>query len=243
MKNIKVCNLALIAVAVLAAVSTAHAQDITFGAAQTISGDSNLIDAADTAGVTNIDALAVGGGALAGPVDGLTFNTGLTDGVITLAGLPSQTGGAFFSGYSGAGSTNFVSLINSGVAFNSPGADGTLTISAAALTAGRTYELQLFSMSNDGTNNTTSFTNVNTVGIQDNDGSFDGIGQFATGTLVATGSDEIVNITPGADFSVLGSVNLVEEAAAVPEPSTYALMLGGLLALIFLNVRKRRMVS
>ena len=60
MKNIKVCNLALIAVAVLAAVSTAHAQDITFGSATSITSDSNLIDAADTAGVTNIDALLPG---------------------------------------------------------------------------------------------------------------------------------------------------------------------------------------
>jgi PEP-CTERM motif len=240
MKNINVCNLALIAVAVLAAVSTAHAQDITFGAAQTISGDSNLIDAADTPGITNIDALAMGGGAVAGPVDGVTFNVGLTDGVITLAGLPSQTKGAFFSGYTGAGSTNFVSLIDSGVAYNSPAADGTLTISAAALTAGDTYELQIFSDSTDGTNNTTTFSSANSVGLQDNDGTTDGVGQFVTGTFVATGSNEVVSISPGATYSVIGSVNLVEEA--VPEPSTYALMLGGL-ALLFIQLRRRRHLS
>jgi len=241
MKNIKVRNLALIAVAILAAASAAHAQDVTFGAAQTISGDSNLIDAADTPGITNIDALAVGGGAVAGPVDGVTFNVGLTDGVITLAGLPSQTNGTFFSGYTGAGSTNFVSLINSGVAYNS-GSTGTLTISAAALTAGDTYELQIFSDSNDGTLNTTSFTSNNTVGIQDNDGSFDGVGQFVTGTFVATGSNEVVSISSGVNYSVVGSVSLVEEAAAVPEPSTYALMLGGL-ALLVIQLRRRRHLS
>ena len=133
-------------------------------------------------------------------------------------------------------------MIDSGVAYNSPAADGTLTISAAALIAGDTYELQIFSDSTDGTLNTTTFSSANSVGLQDNDGSTDGVGQFVTGTFVATGSNEVVSISPGATYSVIGNVNLVEEAAAVPEPSTYALLLGGL-ALLVIQLRRRRHLS
>jgi hypothetical protein len=243
MKNIKVCNLALIAVAVLAAVSTAHAQDITFGSATSITSDSNLIDAADTAGVTNIDALLPEHGPLS--ADGVTFNdatgtsSSITDGVITLTASsgsfsPYGTNGDSNASFGGA-SAGFQAVMNAGGVFGS--GPGTITIAASALTLGATYELQIFNFSNLGGVESTSFTSgASSVALADQDG------QFTTGTFVATGNAEVVNFSQdvvGSGFTpVIGAINLVEVAA--PEPSTYALLIGGCAGLVFLALRRRQ---
>jgi len=51
---------AALGLAAFLATSSTHAQDVIFGSAQTITGDANLIDAADTAGAINIDAILPG---------------------------------------------------------------------------------------------------------------------------------------------------------------------------------------
>jgi hypothetical protein len=249
MKNIKVCNLALIAVAVLAAVSTAHAQDITWGTAQTITGDSNLIDAADTAGITNIDALLPNGGPLA--ADGVTFNgvtgnsTSISDGTITLAASSGSFSdfGDNQGGYppSSSASAAFAAVMTAGGVFGAP---GTITIAASKLTLGATYDVQIFDFSNDGANESTNFSSANSVILEDNNGVSTNpatyLGQFATGTFVATGANEVINFSnaTGGFTPVIGAINLVEVAA--PEPSTYALLISGCAGLVFLALRRRQ---
>jgi hypothetical protein len=234
--------------------SSAQAQDVIFGSAQTITGDANLIDAADTAGIVNVDAIlpngdAGFGGATGAPLtaDGVTFNaatfssTSTSDGTITLtaSSSPGTFSSGSFSQYGnnanfGGGSAAFNSVMNAGGVF---GTAGVITISSAALTTGDNYELQIFNYSGDGADEATTFTSgSSSVTLFDDNGSH--VGEFVTATFAATGANEVIDFSyaSGPYTPVVGAINLVQ---VVPEPSTYALMLGG--ALLFgLGLRRRQ---
>ena len=259
------CVTAAIALAAIAVSSPAHAQDVLFGAVQTITGDSNLLSSggpSPTAGITNIDAALFFGPSQT--VDGVTFNstsnlavfktgTTFTDGVFTLTATSGgfETYGANATLPIGPGaSAAFNTVMTSGGVFATVAntTTGTLTISAAALTLGATYEVQIFNRSAAQANESTIFTSANSAQVFDDQGgnnSANHIGEFVTGTFVATGLNEVITLSSGGgpDVPVLNDVNLVEiNPATVPEPSTYALLLGGL-ALLTLQLRRQRHLS
>jgi hypothetical protein len=255
---------AVLGLAAYLATSSTYAQNVTFGAAQTITGDANLIDAADTADAINVDAILPNGNLNNGSpspgssltLDGVIFNaatftsTSTSDGKITLT---ANSGG--FSQYgnnnggypvSGSASANFAAVMSAGGVFGS--GPGVITISASALVTGDSYALQIFNFSNDGVDESTLFTSgSSSVTLFDNNGvganpaSY--LGQFTTGFFTATGANETIDFAnaSGAYTPVVGAINLAN-ITAVPEPSTYALMLGGMLLLV-LQLRHRRQPS
>jgi hypothetical protein len=237
---------AALGLAAFLAASSAQAQDITWQTPQTITGDANLITPGS--GFSEFDAL-VPDDTSSQIVDGVTFNasssssTSVGDVNINLtvnSGTPAFTPGSFarfnnntpFTG----GSTAFNNLLNSGGVF---GSDGTITLSN--LTLGATYDVQILNYSGDGqAAESTSFLSNTGVTITDNSG------QYVTGTFTATGATEQILFSQdvGPFTPVVGAINVEEQnPVTAPEPSTYALLTSGLLALIFLNIRKRRLVS
>jgi hypothetical protein len=233
---------AALGLAAFLATSSTHAQDVIFGSAQTITGDANLIDAADTAGAINVDAILPGSVASSSlTANGVMFNlssfstTSASDGTITLTAnattpafspdhFTTYGNNALFSG----GSSAFNAVMNAGGLY---GSAGTISISAAALTAGDTYDIQIFNYSGDSANESTTFTSGgSSVTLFDDNGSH--VGQFVTGTFTATGSSETISFgqPTGSYTPVVGAINLVE-VTAVPEPSTFAL-LGAMLLLV-----------
>jgi len=261
---------AVLGLAAFVTTSSVQAQNVTFGSAQTITGDSNLIDAGNTAGAVNVDAILPNGNynspignngsGNASPTsltaDGVTFNAlipaaaSISDGIFSL----TAASGSFHSygnnggGYptSGSASASFAAVLSAGGLYGS--GPGVITLSASALTTGATYDVQIFNFSNDGVNESTSFTSGgSSVTLFDNNGAGGNpatyLGQFATGTFTATGANEVIDFAnaSGGYTPVIGAINLVEIAPA-PEPSTYALMLGGLLGVVF-GLRHRRQAS
>ena len=254
------------ALATFLTTSSVHAQNVTFGSAQTITGDANLIDALDTPGAVNIDAILpngnynspIGNNGSGNPsptsltADGVTFNaltpssTSISDATFSL----TASSGSFSSygnnngGYpvSGSASSAFAAVMSAGGLYGS--GPGVITISASALTTGDIYDVQIFNFSDDGANESTTFTSGNSVSLFDNNGVGANpatyLGQFATGTFTATGADETIDFSQGSGpyTPVIGAINLVD-VTDVPEPSTCALMTGGIL-LISLGLRNRR---
>jgi hypothetical protein len=241
--------------AALLVTSEAQAQDIVWQAPQTITGDANLITPLNS-NVTEFDAIVPNNPGQT--VDGVVFNpsTGaggasLGDSNINLTLSSGSWGGYAFNGPGGtsgfptgpSASSAFSNLLGSGGVFAQGGTSGLLTLSN--LTVGSTYDVQIFNFSSDGVVGSTSLTSANSVNIFDFDAN--GNGQYVTGSFVAVGTTELVALgnASGPFAPVVGAINVeeVNAAGAVPEPSTYAMLLGGVLALIFFNVRKRRMLS
>jgi hypothetical protein len=254
------CETVLVAVLGLAAFLTtsgAYAQNVAFGSTQTITGDANLIDATTLPGSLYVDAILPNGNynspignngsGNSSPTSltagGVTFNaltpaaTSISDGTISLAANvsnPAFSAGQFNSygnnaAFSG-GSAAFNSVMNAGGLY---GSGGTITISSAALTTGHTYDVQIFNYSGDSQNESTTFmSGSSSVTLFDDNGSH--VGQFVTGTFTATGTSEIISFgqPTGAYTPVVGAISLFDVTAA-PEPSTYALMLGGMLLFVF----------
>jgi len=266
MKNVIVHPVGLAcatALAALLAVSSTYAQDVTFGSAQTITGDANLIDAATLPGSVYVDAILPNGNynspignngsGNASPtsltVDGVTFNaltpssTSVSDATFSFA----ASSGTFHSygnnspfSTASPSSAAFAAVMNAGGLYMFSGSTGAgvLTISSAALITGHTYDLQIFDYSGVGGVESTVFTSANSVSLADQ------VGQFTTGTFTATGANETINFTQdalnvGSGYTpVIGAISLFD-ITAVPEPSTYALMMGGMLLLVP-GLRNRR---
>ncbi len=240
---------AVLGVAAFLTTSGAYAQDITFGSAQTITGDANLIDATTMPGSIYVDAILPGSVASSSlTADGVTFNlssfstTSASDGIISLAAnsdTPAFNPGSFTTygnnAAFGAGSSAFNAVMNAGGVY---GSAGTITISSSALTLGHIYDIQIFNYSGDGQNESTTFTSgSSSVTLFDDNGS--NVGQFVTGTFTATGSSETIGFgqPTGAYTPVVGAISL-SDITSVPEPSTSALLLGGMLLLV-LALRNR----
>ncbi len=253
-------------VAVLASFQ-AQAQGVTFGSAQTITGDNNLINATTLPGAVYIDAILpngnynspIGNNGSGNPsptsltADGVTFNavtpsaTSTGDATISLtanSSTPAFTAGQFNS-YGGnaafsGGSAAFNAIMNAGGIY---GSGGTITISAAALTLGDVYDVQIFNYSGDSQNESTTFTSgSSSVTLFDDNGSH--VGQFVTGTFTATGASEIINFgqATGAYTPVVGAIS-VFDVTTVPEPSAVSLGAGSLLLFGLFILRNRRQTA
>jgi hypothetical protein len=246
---------AALGLAAFLATSSAYAQNVTFGSAQAITGDANLIDSTTMPGSIYVDGILPNGDSGFGgstgnslTADGVTFNaatfssTSTSDGKITLTANNfnfsqyGNNGGGFPT--SASASSDFAAVMTAGGIFSLTGGSGGITISSSALITGHNYDVQIFDYSNDGQNESTTFTSgSSSVTLFDDDGS--GNGYFATGTFIATGSDETINFSQasGPYTPVVGAISLYD-ITSVPEPSTSALVLGGML-LFVLALRNR----
>lgn len=219
---------------------------ITWGSAQTVTGDSDV----DTSG-TLLYAYTFGSSGVSGTtVNGVAFSPfavapsapqTVTVGNVTLTESPGRLFGSNLlgsvSGSFGALSSSYRSLLGSGVYADSP---FTITVLLSGLTNGQQYRLQWWT--NDATNSflfsNTTATAVNSVTLDANtSNAAGGVGQYAIGTFTASGTSQqfLLAETSGGINPLINAL----QVRAVPEPSTYALALGGL-ACGGWRVRRRR---
>jgi len=204
-----------------------HAQIITWTRPSAITGDSDIvtmgtyIDAVKTAGTASGD-YTTG--------NGVVFHThtasgAFSDGHIALSGVGPNTN----SGIGTASTTDAaynaaltgILYFYSGDVNNPP--TGTATFSG--LTSGHDYRIQVWNTSGaSGWGNTTytGSTPLDSISFADD---------FAIGTFTATGSTAAFTISGNGGFPMISAISLYA-VPSVPEPSAYALIGLGLLALI-----------
>ena len=187
----------------LAALHPAAAQFVTFGPAQTISGDSNISTAGTSVAAYNFDS----GGATT--VNGVTFNptpnTG--SGNLSISGAANQ-----YNGF-GSGSSAFSNLTSSyqNLLTNSAYADsGTVGLTQGNLTAGERYQVQYFVDDSRGgfggrsVNVSSSGGNTQTLNFN-SDNNAGSLGQYANGTFTAASGN--VTITALGNGSSPSQIN------------------------------------
>ena len=261
--KLSVTTAALAALGLAAAHPAAAQSVITFGAAQNIAGDSDVLTdgilvgaysfaAASNAAVNGVTFVTRGGGDNGGSnLQVTTFNKGVTG----VYGRNAPPFNALSAGYQ--------TILGSGLYRDSP-ATAPAYFDLSGLTAGNTYEVQFFvNDSRPGTGNrnetlTTgagkfpnNFTasgdpsvtlNFNTTGAEG------GLGQYVVGTFVA---DSTGTASLAATGNISTQVNAIQyrdlgaPASAAPEPSQLAglgLAAFGVLGLLF-RARKRTSIS
>jgi hypothetical protein len=217
----------------LATVATAQNADITWQTPTFISGASDV----STLGTYSGSWAPQDGGANTLPVNGVTFQ-GFSD----LSGL--TPGATFDNGYSGFASpgtadANYNALLQYARFSNET---GPATITWGGMTAGDTYLVQFWV--NDARNSTVNARTETLTGGADTSAALDfgagdtGAGQYIIGTFIADGSGtETLTVTPTGTGQINPSaqVNLLQirQIAAVPEPSSLALLAGSAGAMIF----------
>lgn len=230
------------------AAGAAQAAPITWGAATTISGDSDVSTNGTLVGAVNLGTPAsVGFGVgVNTTVNGVLF-TGLG---IPLSGVATATSGPFsfatnvqssnvsagdpapYSGLSAA----YRALLD-GAAVDNPTIPTSLrSLTITGLVTGRSYAFQFWVHRSSLSSRPVIATAGNSVTVLGNTTTaFGGLGQFAIGTFVADADSQVIAFAPGSPGGQI-SINAVQlrditPAAAVPAPATLALLGLGLLAL------------
>ena len=210
-----------------------HAQAvITWGTPTFISGD------ADVAAVdTRLWAYNFGNAAVSSVVNGVTFtgyasNTGNSDFTLTTVGSSIHQNATVF-GNTGAFytalSSGYQDLLRSAT-FWSGSLANTQTMTLLNLIVGTTYQIQFWvndSRPNYHNTEIVTFsdaaTDGNTVSVRfSNNGAT--LGQFVTGVFTAEDTTQVINLgpySPQINAATLGTI-------AIPEPSTYAVLVGAL---------------
>jgi len=221
-----------LAASILALASASHAATVTWGAATGITGDSDVSTAGTLVGAFDIGATGVGNT----NVNGTTFTA------LTVTGT-SVTSGNF--NLTGPGLLGLNNLTSANAPFNNLsasyqallstiGATGgsPFTLTMSGLVTGQTYQFQWWY--NDSaitsTFNTTASAG-NSVTLQSNPSLVGGgLGQFATGTFVADGTNtQVITFTTTNNGGINGfQLRSLSAASAVPEPGS---ALAGMLAL------------
>jgi len=224
--------LSVLAVISLGGLASSHATTVIWNPAQNITSASDVLT---TGTFDRAYSFQVSPGSDLS-VNGVTF---------TSVSTPSDSGVASITvgNTTIASTTTFASLNNSA---NSMTGDyntlnlnavyaqaGQLNLTLGGLTNGQEYRVQLWVSYTPGGGKTQTITSGNPVSINSNNG-LTGAGQFVVGTFTADGSSQVFNISTGDNYPLLNAVSLY----AIPEPSTYAMVLGGLLNLSL--IRRRR---
>lgn len=218
----------------------ASAAAITWGAAQTIAGDTDVSTSGTLVGAVNIGPRGVA----STTVNGTTFaplvfsGTSVTSGPFTFdlstgfgaANTPTTT--SPFGGLS----ASYQALL-SGYGGNPSPAPFTLTL--GGLTVGGSYEFQFWGNTPSTANSPTTATAGNAVTLQTNPGNvLGGVGQFAIGTFVADAASQQIAFS-GSLQPLLNGAQLrdITPASTVPEPASLGLVS---LALFGLAAGRRR---
>lgn len=219
-----------------------HAASITWQAPHDITGDA---DVSTTGSLVQAVSIGPSGVDFGTTVNGVTFAPFAPDlgnntiGIFTLSGVyglyNGYGGGTAFSALSSA----YRTLLQNGD-FGSGNSVMTLTISASGLTTGHTYQFQWWA--NDSRANfipqTVDATAGNSVTVNANTANTaNGIGQYAIGTFVANGADEVITFQGGANGGTLENGFQLRDISAVPEPASVLLLGLGACAMM---ARRRR---
>ncbi len=220
--------------------ANAQTPNITWGAPTTISGTSDV----------STDGSSVGtwgpgddwGGTLRSdnyPVNGVTFaayGSGPFGSWISTSGTDDRYGSY---GNPSTADANYNYVLQTAIySYGEP-----MSLTWGGMNPGDTYQLEFWV--NDGRNSTTAERSETLTGGADTSAALaygtgpsgTGPGQFILGTFVADSTgDETLTITPygGADIGASAQVNLLQlrDITAVPEPSTFALLAGGLCVML-----------
>jgi hypothetical protein len=203
---------AILALAIVIHSPKACAQNIAWGPATVITGDSDLA----TNGVYFDAFIPLSPISLS--ADGITFNAptavdsdGTISYVVTSGGDTRYDNNSLFTG----GSAAFNAIMNAGGTFEF-GDTGAGTVTISGLTPGHTYQVQIFDYAGDGDTGYTTFSGstpvtLNTIGSGAQGGS------FTTGTFTATNADETFNWTGGggSSYTVLGAISVLDISVVV----------------------------
>jgi hypothetical protein len=228
----KLLGLIAALLSMLAVASPSKAQSITWGTAQTMTGNTDVADNG-----TAYDAVSFFSTPLT--INTVTFGSlstsgnSHTDGIITITnGDGTGAYGASFT-TTPPSSTSYSDLVNTGTFGEN---SDTVTI-GGPLVLGNTYQVESWSYyTGDGTA-TTTYSGSTPVSLTNS------IGQFSIGTFVATASPETYTYSTGGGHNFVNAVSVRDLTVAVPEPSTWAMMLGGLVMLGFCVRRKASLLK
>lgn len=237
MKNLSFLSLALVATSAILITTPAKAQ-ILWGAVQNVSTDTDVA----TNG-TYFDAALLQDGADGGnplTVNGVVFN------IISHGNI----------GHDASGDITLTSSRNPFVGGNAPGASSaydillnaaeygqnqTQTIQLKNLTIGDTYQVEIWSAAIGKGAFVTDLSGTNSVALSAN------TGQFVIGTFTADATSfSFTSINDASSVNKVDMLNAVsifdEGVLSVPEPSSYALLLSGAVALFFVGFRRKALL-
>ena len=221
--------LSVTAVIGLACLGSSHAATVVWGAAQNITGDSDVANN----GTFN---RAYVFGNVTWTVNGVTFGAFTGNASGDTMSFPNQDAGFGADGtpYRDL-STAYQNLLYYG-AWAYP--SNTATITLNNLTIGYNYQVQIFvnDSRTNGYGRSMALTGSSTVLDYNTTEAVGGIGQFAIGTFTADSTSQELGFSSSTETPQLNGLSL--RVTAVPEPSTYALVLGGILNLSL--IRRRR---
>jgi hypothetical protein len=222
---------------------------ITWGAAQTISGDSDVntlgsLVYAYNVGPSGVASTTVNGvlfNPFAFPVDYMS-NT-VTVGSVTFTESPGLLVSYNTLGSSSAPFTNLTSEYKTLLSSGGSATDNTsITVTLGGLTLAQQYEIQLWTSNaaNLGYLSSTTANSTNGVAVTLDSNTTDadgGVGQYAIGTFTATGATRVFTIYSLDSNPLINAF----QVRAIPEPSTGTLAAMGLgLAVIVLQFRRKR---
>ena len=221
--------LSVTAVIGLACLGSSHAATVVWGAAQNITGDSDVANN----GTFN---RAYVFGNVTWTVNGVTFGAFTANASGDTMSFPNQDAGFGADGtpYRDL-STAYQNLLYYG-AWAYP--SNTATITLNNLTIGYNYQVQIFANDSrtEGYGRSMALTGSSTVLDYNTTEAVGGVGQFAIGTFTADSTSQVLGFSSSTQTPQLNGLSL--RVTAVPEPSTYALVLGGILNLSL--IRRRR---
>lgn len=162
------------------------------------------------------------------------YNAGVDGGVNFTSGTPS--------------SSDYSLAVSNGAYLSSAGFTQLSYVTLSGLAVGHNYQVQVWTYL-DATptgslDNTTSLSGTAPISLNPNAGNATAGGQFVIGTFTATSATLTFNwsysgtMGPTQDSALLNDVAL-RDLTPVPEPSTWALLLGGIVTVGFLAGRRR----